>query len=69
MKYRTSGGDRLDIICFRHYGHLKGSVEAVMKANPFLSEQPGVLPSGVYITLPVLSEPESKAIKTVSLWS
>ena len=31
---RTSDGDRLDILCFRYYGDLQGTVEAVLDANP-----------------------------------
>lgn len=31
---RTSSGDLLDVICQHHYGHLNGTVEAVLEANP-----------------------------------
>jgi phage tail protein X len=31
--YDLKMGDELDLICFRHYGFSRGSVEAVLKAN------------------------------------
>lgn len=39
MICRTSDGDVLDAICFHYYGHLSGTVEAVLGANPGLSER------------------------------
>lgn len=27
-------GDEIDLICFEHYGFCRGSVEAVLRANP-----------------------------------
>ncbi|MDQ3232584.1 MAG: tail protein X [Pseudobdellovibrionaceae bacterium] len=27
-------GDEIDLICFHHYGFCRGSVEAVLRANP-----------------------------------
>lgn len=36
---RTSDGDLLDVICQHHYGHLNGTVEAVLDANPDLARQ------------------------------
>ncbi|MDQ3233612.1 MAG: tail protein X [Pseudobdellovibrionaceae bacterium] len=32
--YELRDGDELDLICFEHYGFSRGSVEAVLKANP-----------------------------------
>lgn len=31
---KTSDGDVLDRLCHQHYGHLMGTVEAVLEANP-----------------------------------
>jgi phage tail protein X len=28
--YTTADTERLDLICWRHYGHLRGTVEAVL---------------------------------------
>lgn len=52
--YRTREGDRLDLIAWRHYGHLQGTVERVLEANPRLAEQhdPSRLPGGLLIRLP-----------------
>jgi len=65
--YVTKAGDRLDRICRRTYGHLSGTVEAVLAANPGLSGQPAVLPEGVGIELPTLPEVR-RAPKKVALW-
>ncbi len=37
---RTSDGDLLDTLCHRYYGHLNGSVEAVLDANQGLADEP-----------------------------
>ena len=34
---RTLDGDKLYTICHNAYGHLNGSVEAVLEANPGLA--------------------------------
>lgn len=60
-KYTTRDGDMLDAICFHHYGHLNGTVERVLDANPGLCEQLAVLPAGLVIELPVL---DSAAVTT-----
>ncbi|WP_172685792.1 tail protein X, partial [Pseudomonas savastanoi] len=41
---RTSDGDILDTVCFNYYGHLKGSVEAVLDANQGLADVVQVRP-------------------------
>lgn len=63
--YRTSDGDMLDDLCWRHYGRQSGAVEAVLAANPGLSDAGPVYPSGVLITLPDLTVP---AVQPVRLW-
>lgn len=64
--YTTVERDRLDTICHRHYGHLDGTVEAVLDANPRLSAQAGEwLPAGVVINLPDLPAPASARL---TLW-
>jgi len=62
---RTSDGDLLDTLCHHYYGHLNGSVEAVLDANQGLADEPQPLRAGVAITLPVLA-PASQAL--VQLW-
>lgn len=62
--YRTVDGDRLDLICWRHYGSLDGRiVEQVLEANKGLAADT-VLPSGVDITLPDIMPETLEA----SLW-
>jgi phage tail protein X len=58
-------GERLDTLCQRHYGHLRGSVEAVLAANPGLSSYPPHLPGGVPILLPELPDPQPARVR---LW-
>ena len=67
VRYRTRDGDSLDVICWRHYGRQAGAVEAVLEANPGLSEASPVLPDGFVIGLPDLPQP-ARTIETVSLW-
>ena len=54
-RYTTTATERLDLICRRHYGHLSGTVEAVLAhpANAHLRHLDiARLPDGVRLTLP-----------------
>ena len=62
---RTSDGDLLDTICHNYYGHLVGSVEAVLDANQGLAEEEQPFRTGVVILLPDLSSPTTEEI---TLW-
>jgi len=62
---RTSDGDLLDTICHNFYGHLNGSVEAVLDANQGLADEPQPYRDGVVILLPNLAAP---AREQVTLW-
>lgn len=62
---RTSEGDQLDTLCQHYYGHLNGSLEAVLDANPGLSGEEQPLRAGVLIRLPELLTATST---TVLLW-
>ncbi|MDU8428322.1 tail protein X [Pseudomonas syringae pv. actinidifoliorum] len=62
---RTSDGDILDTVCFNYYGHLKGSVEAVLDANQGLADVVQPYRAGLVITLPDLPAPLDE---TVMLW-
>lgn len=62
---RTSDGDMLDVICNNFYGHLNGSVEAVLDANQGLADEPQPFRAGVVIVLPGLPAPAEEGI---SLW-
>ena len=66
--YTTKQGDRLDWICWKHYGTpRKGIVEAVLVANAGLSAYGTVLPAGIKITLPEVSQPETVQ-DVIRLW-
>lgn len=62
---KTSEGDLLDTLCQHYYGHLDGSVEAVLQANQELADEPQPLRSGVTLRLPVLALASADA---VHLW-
>ncbi|MEC6743287.1 phage tail protein [Pseudomonas sp. MAFF212428] len=62
---RTSDGDLLDTLCQHYYGHLSGSVEAVLDANQGLADEPQPFRAGVLIRLPELPAP---AEAVVQLW-
>lgn len=62
---RTSDGDMLDVICNNFYGHLNGSVEAVLDANQGLADESQPFRAGVVIVLPDLPAPAEEGI---SLW-
>ena len=51
---RTASGDVLDTICQNYYGHLNGSIEAVLNANQGLSDEVQPFRAGVMIVLPDL---------------
>jgi phage tail protein X len=65
MTCRTSDGDLLDTICHNFYGHLLGSVEAVLDANQGLADESQPYRAGVVIHLPDLPSPTAEGI---SLW-
>lgn len=50
--WRSRDGDMIDLICWLHYGRRAGVVEAVLGANPGLSDLPPMLPAGTIIMLP-----------------
>ncbi|MCH5515358.1 tail protein X [Pseudomonas syringae] len=55
----------LDTLCFNHYGHLNGSVEAVLDANQGLADEAQPFRVGLIITLPDLP---ASSDETVMLW-
>ncbi|WP_397452538.1 tail protein X [Pseudomonas sp. NA-150] len=62
---RTSDGDLLDVLCSNYYGHLSGTVEAVLGANQGLADEAQPLRAGVLIVLPDLVKP---VVEQVQLW-
>lgn len=65
MTCRTSEGDLLDTLCYGFYGHLNGTVENVLAANPGLADEPQPFRAGVLIHLPDLPAPVEEG---VMLW-
>ncbi|OZY60009.1 phage tail protein [Pseudomonas lundensis] len=63
---RTASGDVLDILCQNYYGHLNGTVEAVLDANQGLADEAQPFRAGVIIHLPGLPVPSDEV---VMLWS
>lgn len=62
---RTSDGDLLDTICNNYYGHLVGTVEAVLDANQGLADEAQPYRAGVLIVLPDMPAPTEEI---VMLW-
>jgi len=62
---KTSEGDVLDTLCHHYYGHLDGSVEAVLQANQGLADEVQPFRSGMTIRLPTLAP---AAANVVQLW-
>ncbi|GGU68752.1 phage tail protein [Pseudomonas laurentiana] len=62
---RTSEGDLLDTLCQNYYGHLNGSVEAVLDANQGLADEPQPFRAGVLIRLPEL---QAVTEAVIQLW-
>jgi phage tail protein X len=67
--YRTQAGDMIDEICWLYYGRSRGTVEAVLAANPGLCEQPLILPAGVHITLPTIEANDAQPSVVKTPWS
>lgn len=65
MTCRTSSGDLLDTICHSYYGHLRGTVEAVLDANEGLAKEPQPFRVGLIIRLPDLVGVSDSAVR---LW-
>ncbi|RKT99033.1 phage tail protein [Burkholderia sp. Nafp2/4-1b] len=62
----TCEGDVLDTLCYRVYGSLRGTVEAVYDANPGLAAKSQPFEAGVRIVMPELERPRDESIQ---LWS
>lgn len=62
---RTADGDLLDTICHNFYGHLNGTMEAVLDANQGLADEVQPYRAGVVISLPDLP---SATAEVVMLW-
>ena len=59
--------DTVDAICWRNYRRSSGVVEAVLEANPHLSEFGTFLPMGTKVQLPELQTQQNKT-QSIQLW-
>lgn len=67
QEYRSTAGDTVDFIAWKHYETLDGQVvEQLLAANPGLADYGPELPAGVIITLPGLAAVGQA--KGVKLW-
>ena len=64
---RTTDGDVLFTLCHNYYGHLDGSVEAVLEANPGLSVEVQPYRGGLLIVLPDLARASDDQV--IPVWS
>ena len=64
--YRTSDGDTLDWICWKHYGRSSGTAETVLEANPGLAERGPIYDAGLEIILPDM--PNAPQQSRIRLW-
>ena len=68
QQYTTKANDMVDAIAYKVYGATAGYTEAILAANPGLADQGPILPAGITITLPDMSN-QAQQIQTVKLWS
>ena len=68
QQYTTKANDMVDAIAYKVYGATAGYTEAILAANPGLADEGPLLPSGIAITLPDMSD-QAQQIQTVKLWS
>ncbi|XAV88518.1 MAG: tail protein X [Candidatus Symbiodolus clandestinus] len=66
MIIQSSDGDQLDTLCYAHYGHLNGTVEAVLQANPGLSAIQQPYSIGTTIRFPDL---KPMSTESINLWN
>lgn len=65
--YRSTAGDTVDFIAWKHYGTQDGQVvEQLLAANPALADYGPELPAGVIVSLPGLTAVGQS--KGVRLW-
>lgn len=66
--YTTKQNDMIDLIAWRHYGHQRGTAEAILEANVGLADLSVVLPAGIVIHLPELPDDSAVLPQPLRLW-
>lgn len=67
LQYRTKDNDILDALCFKIYGITTDMVETVLNINPHLADYGAILPAGLILCLPPISN-EPTINSTIKLW-
>lgn len=65
-QYITKDGETLDYIVWKYYGQTQGILERVLNANRHLAQYDTVLPAGVEITLPEITQASNNS--KIKLW-
>lgn len=65
-EYITKDGETLDYIVWKYYGKTDGILERVLVINRHLARFDAVLPAGVVITLPEITQPSNS--NKIKLW-
>lgn len=67
LEYRTSEGDLVDYIAWKHYGTTERLVvEQLLDANKGLADIGPVLPAGILVLLPVIDT--TQKAQGIKLW-
>ncbi|AWM87381.1 tail protein X [Microvirga sp. 17 mud 1-3] len=67
LEYRTSDGDTVDFIAWKHYGTTDGLVvEQLLDANKGLADMGPVMPAGVLVLLPEIDT--TQKAQGIKLW-
>lgn len=68
MRVFARQGDTVDAICNRELGRTAGVTEAVLAANPGLSDLGAVLPHGTPVDLPEPAQATPAIRSLIQLW-
>lgn len=66
IEHVTKDGDRWDLLAWEYYGDATG-YERIIAANPAVAIEP-ILPSGIKILVPVLTEEETDTTGGLPPW-
>lgn len=69
MKIVTRSGDTVDAICWSIFGRTAGVTEQVYDRNIGLSAHGPILPDGIIITLPEITQAAPIKRELIQLWS
>lgn len=67
LEYKSRDGDTVDLIAYRHYGNTSDStIEQVLLANRGVADLGPILPAGVTLILPDITQPHTQ--DEIRLW-